>query len=692
MAELVGTYLGQYQIVEPLAQGGMAAVYRARQRSMERDVAIKVLELSLQDTDEFIRRFEREAKVVASLNHANILKVFDYGQQDNLAYLVMEFLRGGSLADQIDLGPMSLNQISRVLSQIAPALDYAHQKGIIHRDLKPQNIMLDEAQNYFVTDFGIVRLMYEQSNLTREGTIIGTPAYIAPERWRTQATDRRADIYALGVVLYQMLTGKLPFSHHTMSGMMQLHLYEPPPPIVVQRPDLPAGVMDVLVKALAKSPDDRFAWSGDLLRAFNAALATEGKKATRPPRLAEDTTTPLLMKRPTQAEDMPTESALNPTPGGTPAYARSLPPVQRLPESGKRTPVSRPTARIQALRGRAPILLGAGGVAVLVLVLLLMAGRGGGGSQPTLTETTRPTETAQIAAATATDAPPTVAPTIAPTETPPLVAIVPSNTPKASPTERPTDTPPVAPTITEPPSLTPSDVPLVPTLTPTLVPSATESATPTEAPTLTATLVPTETLDPVAQAATQFAAQTTATHAAAESAGLDAAQGAQVIFGPASGQLTHNASGQLVEFTASVVVQDFVAEARFTNPYGENEGTFDYGFFFRDEGTNRQYRLIVRSEKRRWGLFLRDSERESRALVNGAVDGLNVEPGGQNVLRLVVRGGEGWFYVNGAFVAVLDLSAKQVAGGVSVVTGVIDADLIAVKSTGYDGFTVAELR
>src|SRR5262245_9006951 len=159
MANLIGQRLGQYEIVALLGKGGMATVYRARQGSIGRDVAIKVIRPDLSETAGFVKRFEREASTIASLSHPHILKVFDYGHEDELAYLVMELHSGGSLADRIKTGPLSPEQTTQMLSQVASALDYAHSRGIIHRDLKPQNVLLDETGNAHLTDFGIAKLV-----------------------------------------------------------------------------------------------------------------------------------------------------------------------------------------------------------------------------------------------------------------------------------------------------------------------------------------------------------------------------------------------------------------------------------------------------------------------------------------------------------------------------------------------------
>jgi len=277
---IVGQRLGQYTIIGLLGEGGMAAVYRARQDSMKRDVAIKVIKTTLIDMEDFHQRFEREAQMVAGLSHAHVLKVFDYGRQGNVLYLVMELLTGGSLASVIKKGPMQPSEVSRILDQVASALDYAHQKGIIHRDLKPENILLDEVGNAFLSDFGLAKLLNASITLTQSGMAMGTPSYMSPEQWRSKPLDGRTDVYALGVMVYEMLSGVLPFQGDSVLSMMYLHVNEAPPSILLQRPDLPPAVDDVIQKALAKEPEDRFQSVGQFAAAFKAAIA--GKRLPTP--------------------------------------------------------------------------------------------------------------------------------------------------------------------------------------------------------------------------------------------------------------------------------------------------------------------------------------------------------------------------------------------------------------------------
>src|SRR5579864_775586 len=207
IGSLVGQRIGTYEIVALLGKGGMAEVYRARQQlggRVVRDVALKLIDARLSLTPEFIARFEREAQTLVSLSHPHILKVFEYGQQNDLLYLVMELLSGGSLAERVREGALPFDSVLRIADQIGQALDYAHGKGIVHRDLKPQNVLLDEVGNAFLTDFGIVKLINETTALTSSNVSIGTPAYMSPEQWTGGTVDARSDLYSFGVMLFEM--------------------------------------------------------------------------------------------------------------------------------------------------------------------------------------------------------------------------------------------------------------------------------------------------------------------------------------------------------------------------------------------------------------------------------------------------------------------------------------------------------
>jgi serine/threonine protein kinase len=265
--------LGQYEIGRLIGRGGMAVVYRARQVSMDREVAVKIIKTDLAADAKFVERFRREAHLVALLSHPHILKVFDYGQQGQVLYLVMELLRGGNLSSVIAKGPMPVSLSVKILGQIASALDYAHQKGLIHRDLKPENVLFDETGNAFLSDFGLAKLLGSQSFQTQTGAVMGTPAYMSPEQWRGTDVDARADIYALGILTFEMLTGQLPFNADTPFAFMHMHANEPPPSILERNAALPPAMSQIIRKALAKDPNERYQSAGALAEAVRRAVA-----------------------------------------------------------------------------------------------------------------------------------------------------------------------------------------------------------------------------------------------------------------------------------------------------------------------------------------------------------------------------------------------------------------------------------
>jgi serine/threonine-protein kinase len=282
MDTMIGQTFGPYKITEKIGEGGMAVVYKGYQKSLNRYVAIKVLRAELAQDQEFVTRFRREALAVAELSHPNILHVYDAGFLNNIYYIVMAYVEGGSLKDLIGQGPVELNYAISIATQLADALHHAHQRGLIHRDVKPNNILMSRDGRPLLTDFGIAKALHESTGLTRTGTSIGTPEYMAPEQIQGQKVDGRTDIYALGIVLYEMLIGWVPFTATTPVAALYKQVNEPPAPLRQANINVPDWLDAVVLKALAKSPSDRFQQASDLAEALRQKQAPR-KVPTPPP-------------------------------------------------------------------------------------------------------------------------------------------------------------------------------------------------------------------------------------------------------------------------------------------------------------------------------------------------------------------------------------------------------------------------
>ncbi|MCP4541493.1 MAG: serine/threonine protein kinase [Chloroflexi bacterium] len=292
--DLTGKQLGEYKIIEHIGRGATADVYKAFQPSLNRHVGIKVLSPFVSDKEAFRKRFTREAKAVAQLDHPNILPVYGFDQQDNQVYLVMRYVDTGSLADTLaDMQgePMSLDRTLKIMEQVGSALSHAHNRGIIHRDVKPGNILLGSDNWVLLTDFGLVKILEESTAITQSGVGVGTPNYMAPEQVRGDPVDARADIYALGAMLYQILTGTVPFEGESGIAVALKHINEEPTPPRVVNPDLSPAVEQVILKALIKDRELRYQSTEEFVTAFREATFTTSPtpssiSVTKPPQEA----------------------------------------------------------------------------------------------------------------------------------------------------------------------------------------------------------------------------------------------------------------------------------------------------------------------------------------------------------------------------------------------------------------------
>ncbi|HSJ55518.1 MAG TPA: protein kinase, partial [Anaerolineae bacterium] len=275
---LIGETLGgRYKIEERIGEGGMSTVYKAYDPNLQRVVAIKTIHSHLASEPRFLGRFESEATAVAKLRHKNIVQVFDFSHDDDLYYMVQEFVPGETLQQRLqrlsDAGrEMPVGEAIRYAIDISEAAGYAHQRGMIHRDIKPANIMLDVHGQAILMDFGIVKIT-GSSEHTVTGAVVGTALYMPPELIRGETPDARSDMYSLGVVLYEMLSGKPPFDANSAMTLLMMHLQDPVPDLRELRSDVPVALVEVIRKALAKDRDERYASMGDMAHALQRVLA-----------------------------------------------------------------------------------------------------------------------------------------------------------------------------------------------------------------------------------------------------------------------------------------------------------------------------------------------------------------------------------------------------------------------------------
>ena len=276
-----GENVGPYRIIEQLGQGGMATVFKAYHPALDRHVAIKAMHPAFMQDPQFLARFEREARVVASLDHPNIVPIYDFAQQGGQPYLVMKFVEGQTLKAVLDSRSLTQAEILHVVKAVGAALGYAHKRGVLHRDIKPSNILLTADGQVYLADFGLARIAEAGQSSLSGDQLLGTPHYISPEQARGERDlDQGTDIYSLGIVLYQLTVGRVPFNADTPFSIIHDHIYTPLPMPRETHPEMSESLENVLLKALAKDRRDRFATVDDLVRAFEAAFTG---KTVRPP-------------------------------------------------------------------------------------------------------------------------------------------------------------------------------------------------------------------------------------------------------------------------------------------------------------------------------------------------------------------------------------------------------------------------
>jgi serine/threonine protein kinase len=485
----------RYEIIELLGEGGMATVYKANDPSLQRIVAVKLIHSHLSRQPEFVRRFEAEAAAVAQLRHPNIIQVFDFASDNNVYYIVFEFLAGETLRDHLERlrdnkRKMPYEQVIKIGSDIASALNYAHSRGLVHRDVKPANVMLNFNDDAILMDFGIVKIAGGTQH-TATGAVVGTASYMSPEQIRGEATDHRTDIYAAGIMLFQMVGGRLPYVADSAMTVMMMQVNDPVPDLSQLRPDVPADLVRIINKALQKGKGDRYQSAGELLQDLRntnlsaASAATLG--GTLPPYQPagdaryEQTLDDLEMgyRQPSQ----------QPSYQGAPPVISSTGPASQSSRSGGFL------SSIPLLGGRRGPLIG-GCLGLLLLVICAVAavsafnsplgdrilGREVGTATPdTVLTGNEATETAQAVAAAATETDQEVEPTNTASSILDIATVTTAPTTDATETPTPTETA-AAPTATstdEPPTAAPTATSNPPTNTP--APTATPSFTSTPA-------------------------------------------------------------------------------------------------------------------------------------------------------------------------------------------------------------------
>jgi len=302
MPFVVGQNVGPYRIMEQLGQGGMATVFKAYHAALDRYVAIKVLHPAFREDPTFTARFTREARVVAKLEHPNIVPIYDYSEFEGQPYLVMKFIEGETLKARLARGPLTAEDAMRVVEAVGAALSYAHSKGILHRDIKPSNVLLAPDGRIYLADFGLARIAQSGESTLSSDMLLGTPHYISPEQAQgIKNLDAGTDIYSLGVVMYELAVGRVPFNADTPFSIIHDHIFTPLPMPRQVNPKVPAGVERVLLKALAKSRADRYADVDSEVKAFSAAI----REAVAPPAPAKGsvTTVPLPAEKPVSKKE-----------------------------------------------------------------------------------------------------------------------------------------------------------------------------------------------------------------------------------------------------------------------------------------------------------------------------------------------------------------------------------------------------
>lgn len=303
---MIPTKIGRYEIKAELGRGGMATVYRAYDPGFDREVAIKVLPKEFLHDPNFQNRFKREIKIIAALEHPAIVPVYDVGEDDGVPYFVMRYMTGGSLTNQIERGIFSLQDAARIIEKLASALAYAHKKGVVHRDLKPDNILFDSNGDPYISDFGVASFSSGTTDITGNAAI-GTPAYMSPEQAQGDKVDGRSDIYGLGAIIFQMLSGQQPYKADTPMGVAVKQITDPVPEILKVNPTLPRETDTIIKTAMAKKREDRYPSTTELAKAFqqvaeSGQIVASGKESVMPQPAASKQASPKTASTPVASQ------------------------------------------------------------------------------------------------------------------------------------------------------------------------------------------------------------------------------------------------------------------------------------------------------------------------------------------------------------------------------------------------------
>lgn len=614
---MIPKQIGRYQVIEQISQTSMASVYRAHDPSIGREVAIKVLPSHLLQDATYRTRFNREARIVAAMDHPAIVPIFDFGEVNDQPYLVMRYMSGGTLADKLDNGALPIEEAVDILVRLANALHEVHQADVIHRDLKPSNVLFDHRDSAALTDFGVVKLLTADETVT--SSAVGTPAYMSPEQIEVgDEVSERSDVYALGVLLFEMLTGKRPFTGGTSAEVMMSHVNDPIPKMRDLDPTIPEALEAIATKSLAKSPSERFGTAQEFARALTAVFGKNQKGSARllyalqPKRFRLFATLGCLSAIVAigllgwLAFSYRTE--LNGIVRGQSATATSqsiasVTAIASVREETEQTATAQSATREQA---------------------------------ELATETVQPT---------ATNPQPTI--TVAALDT--LTATPsPSQAPPATATEESTAASGTSSTA-DPTATAESTVPTDPTATATL------PATATDEPTATATSEPTVTPTP---------SPTATTPADRFNILLDEGRSNPILFRQDQGRVQAAPNASTNERGTGWTVRDFVAEVEFSNPAADEFTPWDSGIRFRasDSGS---YHLVIFSSNA-WQLY--DETATSFSLIDGG-EFSDLRNFGGNKVTLVAAGLTGGIYLNDEFVSELDLSDRLDASDVWVTRG-----------------------